>query len=65
MSNKCIGSDFKVFLKEDGIYEETNDTAIKRVIACQLEQEMKAQNITRTKTTEMMKTSCAVVKKYY
>ena len=61
MNNKHIGSDFKEFLKEDGIFEETNDIAIKRVIAYQLEQEMKAQKITKTKMAQMMKTSRAVV----
>lgn len=43
VNNKHIGSDFSEFLKEEGIYEETNDIAIKRVIAYQLEQEMKAK----------------------
>ncbi len=61
MKNKHIGTDFSDFLKEDGIYEETNDIAIKRVIAYQLEQEMKAQNITKTRMAEMMNTSRAVV----
>ena len=61
MKNKHIGTNFSYFLKEDGIYEETNDIAIKRVIAYQLEQEMKAQNITKTKMAEMMNTSRAVV----
>jgi len=61
MSNNHIGSDFNDFLKEDEIYEEVNDIAIKRVIAYQLEQEMKAQNVTKTKMAEMMKTSRAVV----
>ena len=61
MSNKHIGSDFNEFLQEDGIYEEVNDIAIKRVIAYQLEQEMKAQNITKSKMAELMKTSRAVV----
>ena len=61
MKNKHIGTDFSDFLKEDGIYEETNDIAIKRVIAYQLEQEMKVQNITKTKMAEMMNTSRAVV----
>ena len=61
MKNKHIGTDFSDFLKEDGIYEETNDIAIKRDIAYQLEQEMKAQNITKTKMAEMMNTSRAVV----
>ncbi|MDD2653368.1 MAG: XRE family transcriptional regulator [Sulfurimonas sp.] len=61
MKNKHIGSDFGDFLKEEGIYEEANDIAIKRVIAYQLEQEMKAQNITKTKMAQMMHTSRAVV----
>lgn len=61
MENKYIGSDFDEFLKEDGIYEETNDIAIKRVIAYQLAEEMKAQNITKTKMAKLMNTSRAVV----
>ena len=61
MNNNHIGSDFNDFLKEDGIYQEVNDIAIKRVIAYQLEKEMKAQNITKTKMAEMMNTSRAVV----
>jgi predicted XRE-type DNA-binding protein len=54
-------SDFDEFLVDDGIYEDVNDIAIKRVIAYQLEQEMKAQNITKTKMAELMNTSRAVV----
>ena len=54
-------SDFDELLKEDGIYEDVNDIAIKRVIAYQLEEEMKAQSITKTKMAKMMNTSRAVV----
>jgi len=54
-------SDFDEFLVDDGTYEDVNDIAIKRVIAYQLEQEMKAQNITKTKMAELMNTSRAVV----
>jgi len=61
MKNKYIGSDFSDFLKEDGIYEQTSDIAIKRVIAYQLEQEMKNQKVTKTKMAKMMNTSRAVV----
>ena len=56
-----MNSDFDEFLVDDGIYENVNDIAIKRVIAYQLEQEMKAQNITKTKMAELMNTSRAVV----
>ncbi len=56
-----MSSDFDEFLKEDGIYEKVNTRAIKKVIAYQLEQEMKAQNITKTKMAQMMNTSRAVV----
>lgn len=58
---KNMKNDFDEFLKEDNIYEEVNEIAIKRVIAYQLEQEMKSQNITKTKMAEMMNTSRAVV----
>ena len=56
-----MNSDFDEFIVDDGIYEEVNDIAIKRVIAYQLEEEMKAQNITKTKMAELMNTSRAVV----
>jgi len=58
---KNMKSDFDGFLKEEGIFEEVSDIAIKRVIAYQLEQEMKNQNITKTKMAEMMRTSRAAV----
>ena len=54
-------SDVDDFLKEEGIYDEVNDVAIKRVIAYQLECEMKAQKISKTKLAQMMHTSRAVV----
>ena len=54
-------SDFDELLKEDGVYEDANDIAIKRVIAFQLAQEMEAQSITKTKMAELMNTSRAVV----
>lgn len=49
------------FLKEDGLYEQTKAVAIKRVIAYQIEEEMRAQNITQTELAQRMKTSRAVV----
>ena len=58
---KNMKSDVDTFLKDDGIFEEVNDIAIKRVIAYQLEYEMKAQSITKTKMAKLMNTSRAVV----
>ena len=52
-----MNSDFDEFLVDDSIYEDVNDIAIKRVIAYQIEEEMKAQNITKTKMAELMNTS--------
>ena len=56
---KHIGGLFDDFLKEDGIYEEVQTTAIKRVLAWQLEQIMKEQNITKIQMALSMKTSRA------
>ena len=58
---KNMKNDFDEFLQEEEIYEEVNDIAIKRVIAYQLEQEMKIQKVTQTKMAQMMNTSRAVV----
>ena len=61
MKDKHIGSDFNDFLFENGIYEEVDNLAIKKMIAYEIEAEMKAQNITKTKMAEAMHTSRAVV----
>jgi antitoxin HicB len=37
MKKKNIGSSFDSWLREEGIYEETTSTAIKRVLARQVE----------------------------
>jgi hypothetical protein len=57
MANKHVGSDFDDFLREEAILEEATATAIKRVIAWQIEQEMKAQHITKTAMAAKMRTS--------
>ncbi|RQR65938.1 Fis family transcriptional regulator [Burkholderia sp. Bp9126] len=60
-NNRHIGSDFDAFLEEEGILEEVTATAIKRVIAWQIEQEMKAQHLTKTAMAARMKTSRAAL----
>lgn len=56
-SNPHLGSSFSDFLKEDGIYEEVTAHAIKRVLAWQIEQAMKAQGITKREMARRMSTS--------
>ena len=54
MKNKHFGSNFDDFLKEEGILEETQAAAIKRVIAYQVLQIMKAKRLTKKSMTERM-----------
>ncbi|MBK6758045.1 MAG: XRE family transcriptional regulator [Moraxellaceae bacterium] len=54
-----IGSSFDDFLQEEGIFEEVNAVAVKRVLAWQIAQAMKAQNLTKTALAEKMHTSRA------
>jgi len=46
--NPHTGSSFDDFLKEEGIYEECTVSALKRVLAWQIEQEMHRQKITKS-----------------
>jgi antitoxin HicB len=57
--NRHIGSSFSDFLKEEGIYEEVTAHAVKRVLAWQITQAMKAQGITKVEMAKRMKTSRA------
>ena len=57
MSRKHIGSSFDDFLAEEAMLEEATATAVKRVIAWQIEQEMKAQKLTKTALAAKMRTS--------
>jgi antitoxin HicB len=55
--NPHIGGSFDSFLKEEGIYESVKTTAIKRVLAMQLEEAMKQQNLTKVEMARRMRTS--------
>jgi DNA-binding phage protein len=52
-----FGDSFDDFMKEEGVYEEARDLAEKKLIAFQLEQEMKAQHLTKTAIAKKMNTS--------
>lgn len=54
-----IGSSFDDFLQDEGILEEVNAVAVKRVLAWQIAQAMKEQNLTKTALAEKMHTSRA------
>lgn len=58
---KNIGSDFDDFLKEENIFVETQEKAIKKVLAYQIKQAMKENKITKTDMAKRMDTSrCAL-----
>ena len=59
MNNRHIGSSFDAFLEEEGLLEECTETSIKRVLAWQLEKEMKEKKLTKTALAKKMKTSRA------
>ena len=61
MTNKHIGSSLDDLLQEDAMLEEATAVAVKRVIAWQIEQEMKAQNLTKTALAKRMRTSRAAL----
>ena len=55
--NDHIGSNFDDFLEEEGILAETEALAIKRVVAYQIAELMKSQNISKVAMAKKMKTS--------
>ena len=59
--SKHIGSSFDAFLEEDGMREEVTAAAVKRVIAWQIAQAMKARKVSKTEMAARMRTSRMVV----
>jgi len=57
INENYIGSSLDDFLAEEGILADVEATAIKRVLAFQIEQLMKEQNLTKTAMAKRMKTS--------
>ena len=51
------GALFEDFLKDQGTYEATTEQAVKRVLAFQLAQAMKEQNITKVEMAKRLETS--------
>ena len=55
--NPHIGGSLDDFLKEEGIYEETQTQAIKELVAWQLAEAMKARKLSRARLAVLLKTS--------
>ena len=55
--NPHIGSDFDDFLQEEGISEEVEAAAIKKVIACMITQAMDEAHLSKSEMARRMKTS--------
>ncbi len=57
MTNKHRGSTFDSFLEEENLLDDAELVAIKRVVAYQIEQEMKKKALTKSAMAEKMHTS--------
>lgn len=55
--NPHRGGSFDEFLKEEGIYEETQASAVKRVLAWQLRQAMEQEGLSKNQMAKRMGTS--------
>jgi antitoxin HicB len=55
--NPHTGSSFDDFLKEEGVYQECTAAVLKKVLAWQIEQEMRRQNITKSAMADRMQIS--------
>lgn len=63
MANKHIGSGFDDFLREEGLLEDAEAVAAKRVIAYQIAQEMEAAHISQSELARRMRTSRSAVER--
>lgn len=55
--NKHIGSDFDEFLREEGLLAAAEATAVKRVIARQIEKEIRERRISKSALARRMRSS--------
>ena len=61
MKKKNIGSTFDSWLREEGLYERVSASAIKRVIARQVEAAMRQKGLTKVEMARRMRTSRAAL----
>lgn len=65
MNKRHIGSELDDFLEQEGLLAECEAGALKRVVAWQLEREMKRRRITRAKLASRMKTNRAALNRFF
>ncbi|HMS00268.1 MAG TPA: XRE family transcriptional regulator [Anaerolineales bacterium] len=63
MKRKNIGSNLDNFLREEKLLEQAQAVAIKRVIAYQISEEMKARKLSKTEMADKMRTSRAALER--
>ena len=56
-----LGQDFSDFMREQGLYEEAQELATKKVIAAQLQAEMEKQKLTKSAVAKLMHTTRSAV----
>ena len=61
MKKENIGSSFSEFLEEEGIRQDVEAVAIKRVLAWKVREAMDAEGLSKTAMAERMKTSRAAL----
>ena len=63
MNDETIGSNFDDFLTEEGLLEEAEAIAVKRVLAFQIKEMMEAQNLSKAEMARRMRTSRAALER--
>jgi antitoxin HicB len=63
MNENHIGSSFDQFLAEEGLLEEVEAIAVKRVLAYQINEMMKEQNLSKAEMARRMNTSRAALER--
>ena len=58
---KCIGQNFDDFLNEQGILDEVNELAAKKLITYQLKKAMQEQKLTKSSIAKKLNTSRVAV----
>lgn len=61
MNKRHMGSKFDTFLKKEGMHEDIEAQALKRVIALMIEQSLEKEHMTKTEFAHKMHTSRSAV----